>query len=224
MKRNSIVILFVLFCKVALSQSYQDDAALWFYLGFDKKLNDKFTLSLRQKNRVNDNVSTYHLGYLDAGLEYSINKNFKISANYVFGFRRADDYTFEDRHRAYLAFFAKRKLNKWTLIYRNRFQVQWRNPYSNEEGTVIRFYDRNKCTLKYNLNKWLDFYLSEELYLPLYQAQNKGFDRSRSYLGANYSFNKKSSFDLSFGYQHELNAFNVTNRIFIYSMGYVYSF
>jgi len=219
------IIFILIFCIAGQlkSQEYQDDAALWFNVYLEKKMG-KFEIHLNQKNRINDNVSTYHLGYADMGLTYNINKNIKVLGDYVYGWRRGGDYTFNNRHRFYFALILKKKLGNWTFQYRNRVQIQYSNIYTSADGLVPEFYERNKLTVKYELNKRVSFYVAEELYFPFYQAMNKGFDRSRSFVGGTYALTKHNEIELYFAYQHELNAFDVTRRIFIYGIGYSHSF
>ena len=50
------------------------------------------------------------------------------------------------------------------------------------------------------------------------------FDRSRSAVGLIYNLSKKASVEGGFIYRHELNAYNRTNRDFVYSLTYSYEF
>jgi len=98
--------------------------------------------------------------------------------------------------------------------------MQMTDIYSSENGLVHKYYERNKGTVKYDINKRYTAYVAEELYYPLYQAKNKGFDRSRSIIGLQFNISKKAYVEGYFIYQHELNAYDRTRRDFIYGIGY----
>jgi hypothetical protein len=217
-------ILFMFCALVSNAQEYQDDAVFWGNIYLEKKLSDNFDLHLNHQSRIHDNVSRYERASFDFGTTYHLNKNIKVLLDYVYMSKRRDDLSFGNRHRLYAAVILRKKFRNLSISYRNRIQGQFNDFYSSPNGQVPVFYDRNKLTLKYELNKRVEFYVSEELYLPFYQAQNKGFDRSRSFVGTNYKLTKDDAFELYFGYQHELNAFKVTRRLFIYGVGYSHEF
>jgi hypothetical protein len=219
---------FVLFLMISVStsraQEYEDDAQLWLNLNLEKKINDNFDFHFSHSSRINNNVSQYGLGYGDIGVSYKRNDNIKVMLDYVLRQRRNLDGSYGTRHRAYFAVILKKEISRFTFSYRYRFQAELRDLYKSEEGLAPRYYDRHKVSVKYELNKRFDAYVSEELYYPWNQAKNKGFDRSRSAIGLIYKLSKRKSIEGNFTYRHELNAFNRTNRDFIYSLTYSYEF
>lgn len=202
------------------SQEYDDDAALWLNVYLEKKMNDRFDIHLNHKSRISNNISEYSMGYADIGLTYNFSKNIKLLGDYVYTKRRNQDASYGNRHQFYLALILKKKVGRWIFSYRNMVQTQVQDIYVSYDGAVPVNYERNKFTIKYDINKRFTAYVAEELYLPFYQAKSKGLDRSRSYMGLFYNLTKKSSIEVYFLYQHELNAFNRTNRDFIYGLGY----
>jgi hypothetical protein len=206
------------------AQEYEDDAQLWLNLNLEKKLNDEFDVHFSHSSRINNNISQYGLGYGDIGVSYARNKHIKVMLDYVLRERRNPDGSYSTRHRAYFAVILKKEISQFTFSYRYRFQGELRNMLTSENGMIPRYYDRHKLSVKYELSKRYEVYVSEELYYPWYQAKNKGFDRSRSAIGLIYKLSKKKSIEGNFTYRHELNAFNRTNRDFIYSLTYSYEF
>jgi hypothetical protein len=205
-------------------QEFNDDAALWLNVYLDKKISKHFNIHLNQQNRINYNFSNYGMGYADIGLTYNLNKNIKFLADYVYAKKLRLDGSYNNRHQAYIAIILRKKWGQWSLTYRNMIQSQVEDPYSSYDGKTIQYYERNKMTLKYELNKYLTPYIAQELYLPFDQSRNKGLDRSRSFAGVFYNLTKRSQLEFYFLYQHRLNAFKETNRDFIYGIGYSYQF
>ncbi len=208
----------------SFSQEYEDDAQLWLNLNLEKKLNDNFDVHFSHSSRISNNISEYRLGYGDIGVSYARNKNIKVMLDYVLRQRRNPDGSYSTRHRAYFAVILKKEISQFTFSYRYRFQGELRDVLTSEDGMIPRYYDRHKLSIKYELNKRYSVYVSEELYYPWYQAKNKGFDRSRSAIGLICKLSKRKSIEGNFTYRHELNAFNRTNRDFIYSLTYSYEF
>lgn len=206
------------------AQEFEDDAALWLSVNLKKRLNDKFDVHFTHTSRITNNISEYGMGYGYIGLSYYYNKNIKLSGDYVLRQKRNLDGSYSTRHRGYLALILKKEFGQFTIAYRNRMQVEYADIYSSERGLIPKFYDRNKLSLSYDINKRFTASVSEELYYPLYQAKYKGFDCSRSTIGLLYNFSKKSNVEFSFIYFYELNAFNRTTRDFVYRITYSFEF
>ena len=218
------ILSLIISCSVSRAQEYDDDAALWLNIYLEKKFNDKIDAHFTHSSRINNNISEYGLGYGDIGLTYYFNKNIKVMGDYVFRSKRNLDGSYSQRHRAYLALLLKKEFGRFTIGYRNQLQGELKDVYTSEDGLLPTYYDRNKLSLKYEINKRFTVSVSEELYLPLYQAKYKGFDRSRSAAGMAYKLSKKSELEFTFTYRHELNAYNRTRRDFIYGLTYSLEF
>lgn len=206
------------------SQDFQDDAALWMNIYLEKKINKKIHLHLNQKNRFADNIGRLDVSYADFGITYNFNRHVRVMFDYVFAEKRRLDYSFSNNHQFYGALILRQKLKKFTFSYRNMVTANMQDIYSSYDGRVPVFTDRNKLTVKYELNKRYSFYTAEELYMPFYQAKNKTLSRSRTFAGVFYRLTKDTEFELYFAFQRQLNAFNVTKRVFIYGIGYSWQF
>ena len=214
-----IFIIVLIFSVTKLNaQDFEDDAALWLNVYLEKRIKDKFDVHFTHSSRINNNFSEYGLGYGDIGLTYYYKKNIKIMADYVLRQQRNLNGSYSTRNRAYLALLLKKEIGRFKFGYRNLFQGQLTDMYTSEKGLIPVFYDRNKVSVKYDINKRFTASVSEELYYPLYQAKNKGFDRSRSTIGLTYKFSKRTNIEFAFTYRHELNAFSRTKRDFIYGV------
>lgn len=224
MRRTVLAIFLIVFAFQTKAQYYNDDASLWLNLSGTKELNAKTELQVSMQNRIGNNVTQYNQGSVDVGLQYKVNKLFRVSGDYMFRQSRRLDGSYSTRHRFYLNLFLRKKSGAFTFIYRNRTQFQLKDIYSSAEGSVPVFYNRNKLQAKYELNKRIEFYVSEEVYSPFYRFNEIGIDRSRSAVGMIYNLSKKSSVEGTFYYQQELYATRQLRRNFIYSLTYNFSF
>lgn len=214
-------LLFIMPCKKIVAQAYYiDDAALWISFNLEKKINKHVFLHLSQQNRITENMSTYGRGSVDVGITYRITKNIRLMGDYVYLKRPNPDNSYTNEHRGYIALILKKNIGRWDFSYRNMIQMRFKNIYSSYDGKVPKYYERNKLTVKYDLNKFINPYLSEELFYPFYQGKNKGLNKSRTAVGINYNLNKHTQLDVYFLYQYELNAFNPTNRDYVYGLGF----
>lgn len=197
-----------------------NDAALWLTINLEKKINDRWDIQLNQHNRIGENMTTYTRGNLDLGAKYHFNKSLKMMGGYVFIKNRRLDNSYATNHFLYLAVAAKKEYKNWELTYRNLVQARFRDFNTSETWNMPVWYERNKLTLSYQINKRYEGYVAQELYYPLNQTRTKGFDRSRSFGGLIYKVNKDVKVDFYFLFQQELNARNATNRDFVYGISY----
>ena len=234
MKRN-ITLLFLFFHLFASAQRYYNDAQLWFNLYLEKKVTKKFLVHLNQQDRWTNNVSQYELGYADVGITYKFTKNIKILADYVFTEKKRNIGSFSTRHQYYIALVFKKDVGFWRFSYRNMFQFQYNDPYTTKDGFNAYYYDRNKFTIKYFATKRFDFYVAEELYIPLNNQQLKGLDRSRSFIGMFYNTTKYQQLEFYFMIQAQLQKGDwykqhnyypnyMLNHDFVYGIGYSIQF
>lgn len=197
---------------------YIDDAAVWVGFNLEKKLTDKIYLQLSQQNRITENVSTYGRGNIDVGVTYRFTKNIRLMGDYVYLKRPNPDHSFTNEHRLYAALVLKKEVGRWDFSYRNMVQMRMKNIYTSEEGKIPQYFERNKLSVKYQLNKYFSPYVSGELFYPFNQTKNKRLKKVRTTIGLDYKINRKTNVEVYFLYQHELNAFNSTNRDFVYGV------
>ena len=214
------LVLTLAFCQQACAQEFINDAALWLSVNFEKKINKHFYLQLNQQNRITENMTTYGRGSADLNVTYRLNKNIRFTGGYVFLKRPLPDNSYTNEHRFYSAITLKKRLGRWDFTFRNMLQLRFKNIYSSYEGKVPGIYERNKLTVKYDLNKYFNPYISEELFYPLHKGIQKGLSKSRTAIGCTYRLSSKSQLDLYFLFQQELNAYNPTNRDFVYGISF----
>jgi hypothetical protein len=206
---------------------YYNDAVFWGNIYLEKKLNKQFDIHLNQQDRIYNNFSTFYLAYADMGLTYYANRYLRILGDYVVIDKRQDNGSFSLLQQAYLAFVFRARLRRFTFMYRNMTQTFITRPLKVNDDRLGKWpflQNRNKFTVKYEINKRFTPYVAEELFFPLYQVKRNGFSRSRTFVGTFYRLGRYSELELYFAYQTQLNAPKITRRLFIYGMGYSYQF
>ncbi len=188
----------------APAQQFYNDAQLWLNLYLEKKISKKFALHLNQQDRWTQNVSQFELAYADIGITYKVTKNVKVLGDYVMALKKKDNGIYSKRHQYYVALVVKKDFLKWRFMYRNMLQLQNFDPYTRNDGYIQYIYDRHKVSIKYFATKRFEFYVAEELYLPLNNPQLKTFERSRSFTGMFYNISKYQQLEFYFAFQAEL--------------------
>ena len=179
------------------------DIGGWTGAGLDYRFKKPFTISVFQEFRFFESFSKLEQSITEAGLEYAIDKRFKIGSQLRYSYARRKDHTFSNDVRYSFDFKYKLKLPKhFTLRYRARYQNLYKNLFGfTPEGTRSNF--RNKLTLGYSLNAHF-IYFSGEINRNIGNFQAPFFNKMRLNLGDKFDLqNGKLSYSLS--YERELS-------------------
>lgn len=212
---------FLFFIFVALSsaaQDFNDDAALWLSIKLEKKIGNGLNAYLKHQSRFNENMTAYGLSYFDIGASYKLNKLIKFYGGAVLSRKDPLIELFENRQRYYFSINLKYSIKNLEISYRNQLQMQLKH----QKGISTELYDRNKIGFDYELNKRINFTLSQELYLPLNDPNGYFIDRSRSTMSMIYLIRKGQTIEPYFLYQFRMG--NSTQRDFVYGINYSINF
>jgi len=228
-------ILIFLSVLLLAQNGYVDDAHIWTKFSIKKKLNNRFSIQLKNQDRITNNVSEFGRFKADLGLIYKLTANIRIKAGGALIERRKPAGYYSPRYRWYLAAMLKKDIRRWKINYRHLFQWQYVDPFTSADGSIPYLYDRNKLSLEYECNKFLSLYVAQELFLPLNDPKGKAFDQSRSFLGLLYNLTKNQQLELFFLYKLQLqnsdwyeqkNSYSdrMLSRDFVYGVGYSIEF
>jgi hypothetical protein len=216
----SLIFVFSFFGSLYAQDEFVEDASVWLGLNIEKKVNSRINLSFSNQARFDRNITRYRLGYQDLGLDYKVLKFLHVQADYKLIQRQRQDESFSIRHQYNLSFFLKKNFGPWSFSFKNRWQYFYRDIYSSEDGKQPVWTNRNKLTVKYELNKRIQFYTSGELNYILKPIQDEGLDRYRTTLGLEYRLTRNTGLELYYTMQRELNLSKEINRFHIYGLTY----
>ena len=185
---------------------YYNDAQVWLSFDVNKKLNDHFDLRFKMQGRMTDNATGLGRAYVDIGATYRINKQIRLFGDYVFGQKRRNDDTYQNRHVIFAGLVLRKKIRRWRFSYRNMFQARYESPGVGETASLGYYFDRNKIDIRYDASKRFAFYVAGEINIPLNNPKVTGItiSRTRSYLGTVIVLSKHHALDLYFMYQAKL--------------------
>jgi hypothetical protein len=205
---------------------FDEDARFWLYLKLNKKLDKRLQSQLVIQNRFNNNITEYSQLNTNLELKYKLNKHVKLMGGYVLGNKRKPEGHYLFRHQAYLGFLMRQKMNRFGFIYRNLVQAQTPASYNREKALVPKYFDRNKLTVKYEINKYLETYVAAEVNLPLSKNyQGLYINRLRTFTGLQFNLSRRSYLETYFLYQRKyLIKRGGLPRDYIYGLTYSYTF
>jgi hypothetical protein len=188
-------------CPVLVSaQEYLDDAQARAHINLETRLSRHFSVHLDQQYRFNQNVSNFRRGSADIGLIWRVNRHVRFLFDYVYIQRKTKEGYWQQRNWYYAALVLRHDVKRWRFIYRN--MVQFRSGTVNsDDAHNYRIYDRNKASVRYEINKRLTAYTSGEVYIPVNNPQLFGIERSRNQLGMLIDVRKNQQLELYFMYQ-----------------------
>ncbi|HNZ43225.1 MAG TPA: DUF2490 domain-containing protein [Bacteroidales bacterium] len=211
----SVVALMLVILFSINSTAQTQDANLWMNVAIEKKITPKFSIGFSQEFRMNENISELGTFFTDLCFEYKISKIIRVSANYRFVNKRRLDDSYSKRHRYYFDLTFRKKFSPVIISLRTRFQSQYKDVLSSNDGKIPTNTFRNKLTIKYNAEKKLQPYIFAEIYTPLKQPYDIFIDNTRYCAGVEYEINRMHTLDFYYLFQKEYHVKNpVSDHVF----------
>lgn len=182
-----------------------NDAGLWIGIDLEKKLGNGITLQFSDEIRMNENISEVGTWLNQIGLEYRINKVISTSVAYRLIQKHLVDDSYSTRHRYLINLNIREKLGRVSLIFRTRYQSQYSDVLSSENGKLPDNYLRTRVMVKYDSNRKYTPFLSGETFFHLNHSGGVLLDNYRISGGISYEWNKKSSLNLGYMVDREIN-------------------
>jgi hypothetical protein len=225
MNRKIFFLIFIclLYFDIRVCPAQVDDACLWTSVNIEKKITSKFSATLTEELRFNENISELGTAFTEIGANYKFYKffSFGLSYRYIQSKNLDDSYSLRHRYNIDLAF--KYKVEKVLASLRERFQTQYTDVNASENGKVPDRYLRSKLILKYDLEKKYTPFISCELFLQLTNPEGNELDKERFAGGFSYEFNKYTAVDLFYMINKEIHANNPLTE-YITGVEFNYSF
>lgn len=221
MKQFVFLISFFIFFNLQLNAQVQKDAIFWGTIGFDKKLNDAFSVQGITQWSFNQNFMELNSAFFDLGLSNRLSKKWTLGLNYRFVEWRNLDNMYMPINRLYTDLSYLNSFGPQILQYRFRFQNQiydlnFFDPYKNQKMII-----RNKFLYKYNLDRKYALFCSFEHFFRLnhlYRTQT-----TRTEVGITLKLDLHQRFQFYFINQLAFNT-KYPQIGFIYGVTYNYKF
>ncbi len=211
-------LLFLFACLPALLFAQVKDAGLWLNTTAQYNFSLELVGEIGEELRFNENLSELGTHFTDIGISYKILKGkLKPGFHYRFSNKRQLDDSYSKRHRWYVDLAFRQKAAILDISIRTRYQSQYADVFSSDDGMVPSLTWRNKLVVKLDMEKkWIP-YISTELFTDIRARVNNNV---RYALGLDYEINKLHELGLYFMHQRE---FNVNDPYFDYIWGINYT-
>jgi len=226
LKKHFIFTLVFLGHFIGAYSQVEQDAGLWTTFTIQKRITKKISIVVDQEFRLRENFQRINLFYTNAGIDYKINKNIKLSPSYRAIQKMRLDNTVSHRHRLSMDATVKKKFNKITLAERVRYQIEVQDYLTSRKGHLPEQFLRFKTDLKYDLGFKITPFVSCELRYQIRSWRgndmyyNNRFHRIRNIVGADYEINNKHNITFYYLIQNEFNVPDIEN---IYIIGLAYT-
>ncbi len=200
-----------------------NDAGLWASINLEKKITRKVSIHFTEELRFNENISELGMFFSELTGEYRFSKLLSVSGGYRFINKRRLDDSYSKRHRYLFNLNVKEKVGNLAMNVRIRYQSQYSDVESSPDGKIPSNYIRPKLTLKYDLNKKYTPWIYGELFVNVNRADGMLLDNYRVGGGVEYDFSKRSTLELGYLVNGELQVANPLTS-YIISIGWNYIF
>lgn len=216
-------ILAFFFCICSLTTAaQQNDAGLWASASVEMKLKKRLSAVFTEEIRLNENLSQMGTLLTDLSVDYRFAKRWNVGLSYRFSKKKRTDTYFNTRQRYYTDLSFRIKLKHFSFTPRLRYQIQYSNINSSENGRIPEKHLRAKLTAKYNSGSRLTPFISVECY---YRISNKEdfTDKVRYATGFNYEITAFHDIELFYLINKEVQVNDPLTQ-YNFGVGYKYNF
>lgn len=218
---KSILALLLMMLTLSLKTHSQDvkvtrDLGLWVEVGLEKIVLRDIELSFQQQLRFYNNLAKIDDYFIDFGIAYTINKNFKLGVNGQCVYNVKRDESVETNFRYSFDFKYKTKIGHSTILkYRLRYQKEYVNAYAFDPSQKIYSSEiRHRVKIALDKNRPHCFYLSAELFRLIEIFREPYFNQWRFCLGDEVKL-KVCNISYELGYEREIQSNHPYSFLFI---------
>lgn len=199
------------------------DLRLWTGVQVEKSFAKNWTVSLKEEIRFKQDISELSNYFTDAGLRYTINKNFALEGGYRYTRDKKSDGSYETLTRYNLDLRYKGRLDFLTIDYRLRYQKEVEGFKLLDQLADYEKYVRNRIRFRYNDFKSVEPFVSAELFQLFRPNYYPELQYIRVLGGIRYEAGKFGNIDLALGFNREFDSFEPF-MIYVLRANYTYQF
>jgi hypothetical protein len=219
---SQVLFLLITCCSSnAVNGQKQQDAVAWVMVNIEKKITNRFSLGLMTQTAFNQNFREMGAAYLDLGVTYKLSKHISVAGNYRFTEIRNLDNFYQPSQRVYADVTLSKGYKKFYFQFRSRIQMQYYGIDPTDSYRASKYMNRNRFSIKYNINRVYSPYIFLEQFYRLNNAHNT--ESIRAGIGLTYKFNLQHRIDFYFLNQFQMNR-NTSRIDYIYGATYSYKF
>lgn len=223
MMMNKKYIFLLLLIIPVLSFGQEKDFGIWLGVSVEKKLTKKIDLEFSGNIRSFNNSSQIDQEFLEAGLQYKLNKIVSIAGSYRFINTLENDAMYHFRHKLFLDLKASVPDRNLKISGRFRIQRTSRTYFEDAQDEIPQYQARGRFKTDYDFGSFpLDPYVYAEAFVPLEKNNGIAVSKSRFSAGATLTVSRRSSIDFEYIYQKDTKPYDINTSIL--SLNYLFKF
>ncbi|MDQ3191425.1 MAG: DUF2490 domain-containing protein [Bacteroidota bacterium] len=196
MKRKSlfyVLLLSLFFLPIFGKSQNNEDFAIWTGYKLKKSIAPGTSIRFRQEIRLINNASQIQKVFNEIGIRHKFNKYFSIGISYRNSQNVQRENAFSSRHRMDTYLSLSKKWKTISLQYKARYQLNYRDIFTSENGFTPRQFLRHRFLVELDLNRRWNPYVSTEIFNVVRDLPNFASVQNRYRLGVEYDLNKNNS-------------------------------
>jgi hypothetical protein len=223
---NFLIILVIFLIDIparAQESKVTRDLELWTGVEIEKEFLKDWQFSLKQEFRFKKNISEINNFFTQAGLKYTINKNFSLEGKYRYIRNRKSDGLYENRSRYSFDLNYKGKMDFITVKYRLRYLKEVESMHLLSRTEQYEKYFRHRVIVEYNDFRKVEPFLSGEIFQLHELYQYPEWKWFVALTGIRYKMQNIGELKFAYGFGRELNS-TVPYCGFLVRVNYIYEF
>jgi hypothetical protein len=214
--------LLILTSNTGLLVAQARDFELWSGVSIETQHFNRISFELEEEIRFRNNAGNLDSYFTDAGISVDLWKGFTIAGYYRFVRRNEQEERYSKIHRYYFDLNYRKKIGRFELSARTRYQTRYKDYFSSELGYIPERYSRNKITVIYDIYRSaLEPRLWFEFYYQLNNPHGNTIDKIRFAPELRYSINLKNELKLFYMVEKEYYVDNPA-VLYVLCIGYIY--
>ncbi|MBA3901575.1 MAG: DUF2490 domain-containing protein [Bacteroidetes bacterium] len=200
-----ILAIFSFMLRSSVHAQENTDLMLWSGYTLTKNFASNWSVRARQEIRFRENVSQVQKAFVDVGLRYRLNKHVRFTVHYRYNHNVRKDFDFSSRHRLNADMVLRKKWKPLVVNYRLRYQHQYRDVFTSDDGFVPRQFVRHKLQGHLDLNKRWSPYLAGEIFHTIRDFPIMLNVQNRVRAGVAYEINRNNNVTLYYMFRTKQN-------------------
>ena len=197
--------------------SQTKDFQYWSDVKLEAEILKNISVEIEEEIRLTENISKIEDYFTDVGISYNFWDNFTIAGYYRFVRRNERDGRISNIHRYYFDLKYEKKIKRYELSIRTRYQSRYKNINSDDFGFKPQNHNRNKLGLAYDIYRSpLKPQVWFEVYYQLNNPEGNVIDKIRFAPEVGYRINNHIRINLYYLIEKE---YNVNNPQINYILG-----
>lgn len=207
-------VFLLLFTISTISFSQEKDFGIWIGTEVQKKLTKKIDLEFSGNLRTLNNSTRIDQEFIEAGLQYKLNKILSLSGSYRLINNYENDSRYHFRHKLFMDLKASVPIQNLDISGRLKIQRTTRMYIEEADDEIAQYTGRIKLKADYNFKSFpVDPYAFAEIFVPLSDYNSLEISKTRLSAGVKLKVTNHSGLDFGYIYQKDTKPDDINSNI-----------